>query len=939
MRPGQLGDPMRELREAIIHLDGSEQNVKNLSLDIAPDIQQIGDDVTRFTLECVSELPVKTPVYALLIALIKSNSEEFGLEFSEKFLSRVGEALEHDLMRLDEDKDARTRVKLLVRFIVCASVTNLVSQASAVDVLTRFAEKCVAMSKTKACKNQLNPKAWQPRADFLATVVLSALPWSNGSFAKGTDEVVQGMYKEFARTMEEYMGARDPTFDKCARVLLAKTDSSKEEEENKNNGHEPDALEELWGRVNEADKRGLKGWAVAGIVGVQEPFEQELFSFSTVEAPKITIPDYEEYLNSDSAATALTKFPSRPRLRVINRAQTEGGWEKNDWQPLERFVAEEHVVDTLWAFEPGFRRAALHPATEQLATLPLPADHPERCQYLVAETCFGELLNLPRPRFEPVFYHVVIQDLCKAIPSFPPKMAKTVGELFRAMDRLDEELRERLATWMAHHLSCFDLVWPWKSWVHVSEQPDGSPQREFVRTLLRKLCDLSYPKNVKESIPEAIYDLLPKEAKTINQAYVDSVNAQTNNAIDTIREMLKAKTPSDELEQWLKESSGGLTAEQCLACVATAILVHGQKCITHLDTLMTRYDILLRKLIDHSSTKAKELLEAIVNVWEGSQNAKIAVDRTICAKLCDIAFVAEWAGMKYAENPVLYSDTCGYVLEHATAEEEHALERTRRILHRVHDAEREAEAAGQAAERFLADGLMHEATRAQTAEAAAVELAASLDAGASEMKQFVTVAREKASEITVLCARSCVLKAMELSDQTGADARLNKRIERLLRGFREQLAGKESEVLDACGGKGANPLAFACERALLVSTSSKFSFTVEAAHKKGTGSVKNGRDSNPKYRGVKLYGQEKCRAGNIIVRQLGNKFHAGPGVGTGKDFTLFALRDGEILFKKGAGKKQFVCVVDAVERAAATSRKTKRRELYTPRASAAVESR
>ena len=53
----------------------------------------------------------------------KKQLEEFGLEFSEKFLSRVGEALEHDLMRLDEDKDARTRVKLLVRFIVCASVT------------------------------------------------------------------------------------------------------------------------------------------------------------------------------------------------------------------------------------------------------------------------------------------------------------------------------------------------------------------------------------------------------------------------------------------------------------------------------------------------------------------------------------------------------------------------------------------------------------------------------------------------------------------------------------------------------------------------------------------------------------------------------------------------------------------------------------------------
>lgn len=722
---------MRELRDAIIHLDGSEEQVKGLSQDIGPDIQQIGDDVTRFTLECVTELPVKTPVYALLIALIKSNSEEFGLEFSERFLNKVAEAIEHDLSEIDEDKDARTRVKLLLRFMVCASTVNLISHASAVELLTQFASKCVAMSKENSTE-QLNPKSWQPRADFLATVVLSALPWSNGSFAKGKDEVVQGMYKEFVGTMEEYMSARDPTFDKCARVLLAKDQSTTTENNGQQQKTEPDALEELWGRVNEADKRGLRGWAVAGIVNVQEPFEQELFSFSTVDAPKVTIPDYSHYLQTDSAATALQKFPSRPRLRVINRAQTEGGWEKKDWQPLERFVAEEHVVDTLWAFEPGFRRASLHPATEQLATLPLPSDHPERCQYLVAETCFGELLNLPRSRFEPVFYHVVIQDLCKAIPSFPPKMAKTVGELFRAMDRLDEELRERLATWMAHHLSCFDLVWPWKSWVHVSEQADGTPQREFVRTLLKKLCDLSYPKNVKASIPEAIYDLLPKEAKTVNQVYVDNVNNQTNNSIDTIREMLKTKAPTDEVEAWVKEQSG-LNVEQALACLTTAILVHGQKCITHLDTLLSRYDILLRKLIDQSQTNAKEMLEAIVNVWAGDQNAKIAVDRAICAKLCDISFVAKWAGEKYAE-----------------------------------------------------------------------------------MKQLVHVAREKASEITCLCACACVQRAIQI-DQTCANKDLNKRVERLLRGFREQLGGKEMQVLDASGGRGTNPLAFACERALVLS--------------------------------------------------------------------------------------------------------------------------
>jgi len=68
------------------------------------------------------------------------------------------------------------------------------------------------------------------------------------------------------------------------------------------------------------------------------------------------------------------------------------------------------------------------------------------------------------------------------------------------------------------------------------------------------------------------------------------------------------------------------------------------------------------------------------------------------------------------------------------------------------------------------------------------------------------------------------------------------------------------------------------------------------AHKKAGGSTSNGRDSNPKMRGVKKYGGEAVITGNIIVRQKGTKFHAGEGVGMGKDFTLFALRDGKVKF-------------------------------------------
>ena len=68
------------------------------------------------------------------------------------------------------------------------------------------------------------------------------------------------------------------------------------------------------------------------------------------------------------------------------------------------------------------------------------------------------------------------------------------------------------------------------------------------------------------------------------------------------------------------------------------------------------------------------------------------------------------------------------------------------------------------------------------------------------------------------------------------------------------------------------------------------------AHKKGQGSSRNGRDSNPQFRGVKLYGGQAAKAGAIIVRQRGTKFFAGSNVGMGKDYTLFATADGTIEF-------------------------------------------
>jgi len=90
------------------------------------------------------------------------------------------------------------------------------------------------------------------------------------------------------------------------------------------------------------------------------------------------------------------------------------------------------------------------------------------------------------------------------------------------------------------------------------------------------------------------------------------------------------------------------------------------------------------------------------------------------------------------------------------------------------------------------------------------------------------------------------------------------------------------------------------------------------AHKKGQGASRNGRDSNAQNRGVKKFGGEAVIAGNILVRQVGSSFHAGKNVGTGNDFTLFALIDGFVKFHKGGPRnRRSIHIIATAETAAA----------------------
>ncbi len=84
------------------------------------------------------------------------------------------------------------------------------------------------------------------------------------------------------------------------------------------------------------------------------------------------------------------------------------------------------------------------------------------------------------------------------------------------------------------------------------------------------------------------------------------------------------------------------------------------------------------------------------------------------------------------------------------------------------------------------------------------------------------------------------------------------------------------------------------------------------AHKKGQGSSRNGRDSNPQYLGVKAFGGEKVTAGSVLVRQKGTNFHPGKNVGLGGDHTLFALIDGYVKFERKKNNRKYVSVYESL---------------------------
>lgn len=575
------------------------------------ELEHSEDEILTFLLQCSEQLPHKIPLYGTVIGLLNLENEDL--------VKKILEITQRNLQDALDSGDCNT-IRISMRFLTVLMCSKVVQPSSLVVVF----ETLLSCAATIVDDEKGNP-SWQARADFYITCILSCLPW-------GGSELVEQIPEEIERVMvgiEAYLSIRRRVSDVGLSVF---------EEINKDKLHtEQDFVEDLWGRIQDLSKNS---WKLESVPRPHLLYEAQLVAGKSHDFGPITCPEQPDTpvpLGGVSFGRqkheAELKYPQRiRRLNIFSSSKTE------DVQPIDRFVVEEYLLDVLF-FLNGCRKEC----AACMVGLPVPF----RYEYLMAETIFSQLLLLPQPPFKPMYYTLVIIDLCKSLPgAFPAVVAGAVRALFDRISELDMECRTRLILWFSHHLSNFQFIWPWEEWSYVLELPKWAPQRVFVQEVLDREVRLSYLDKVKQSIEStpALEELLPPKG---GPDFKYTSEEDSNNAEYTLstelNSMVKSKKTSRDIITWLEETVipvNGL--EVGLRVVVQTLLDIGSKSFTHLITVLERYGQVIGKICPNEETQIM-LISEVASFWKNSaQTTAITIDRMMGYRLISNLAIVKW---------------------------------------------------------------------------------------------------------------------------------------------------------------------------------------------------------------------------------------------------------------------------------------------------------
>ncbi|KAG2540789.1 hypothetical protein PVAP13_9NG582600 [Panicum virgatum] len=577
---------------------------------ISREYEHSREAIFEFLLQCAEQLPHKIPFFGVLIGLINLENEDFAKDIVDTTQAKLQDALHNE---------NRDRIRILLRFLSGLMCSKVVVPNSIIETF----ETLLSSAATILDEETGNP-SWQPRADFYVYCILASLPW-------GGPELFEQVPDEFERVLvgiQSYISIRRH-FDDIAFSVF-ETDE----------GHSPnkkDFMEDLWERIQILSR---SGWKAKSVPKPHLPFEAQLvagkshrLSLISCPPPNLTLTS-SEILRGQEKHEADLKYPQRlRRLHIFPTNQAE------NMQPVDRFVVEECILDVLLFFNGCRKECAFY-----LVSLPVSF----RYEYLMAETIFSQLLLLPNPPFRPIYYTLVIIDLCKALPgAFPSVVVGAVHALFDRISNMDMECRTRLILWFSHHLSNFQFIWPWQEWSYVKDLPKWAPQRVFVQEVLEREIRLSYFEKIKQSIEDAaeLEELLPPKAGP-NFKFLSDESTENTDGHKLSKElvaMVRGKKNVRDIILWVEEHvipTNG--AEFALDVVSQTLLDIGSKSFTHLITVLERYGQIISKLCPNEEMQLL-LMDEVSAYWKNStQMTAIAIDRMMGYRLISNLAIVKW---------------------------------------------------------------------------------------------------------------------------------------------------------------------------------------------------------------------------------------------------------------------------------------------------------
>ncbi|WJX77087.1 Nucleic acid dioxygenase ALKBH1 [Trifolium repens] len=594
-------------------------------------------EILEFLLTCAEQLPHKIPFYGTLIGLINLENEDAVKKLVDKTQSKFQDAL---------DTGNCNGIRILLRLMTVMMCSKALQPSSLVDVFETF----LSSAATTVDEEKGNP-LWQPCADFYIACILSCLPWGGAELAEQIPEDIERVMVG----IEAYLSIRKHTSD----TGLSFFENVDEIERDLNN---KDFLEDLWDRIQVLS---TNGWKVESVPRPHLSFEAQLVvgkshEFGTVSCSNLptmsSVPSGVSFGKEKHEAEL--KYPQRiRRLNIFPPSKME------DIQPIDRFVVEEYLLDVLFYFNGSRKECASF-----MVGLPVTF----RYEYLMAETIFSQLLMLPQPPFKPVYYTLVIIDLCKALPgAFPAVVAGAVRALFEKIADLDMECRTRLILWFSHHLSNFQFIWPWEEWAYVLDLPRWAPQRVFVQEVLEREVRLSYWDKVKQSIENApgLEELLPpKGGPNFNLGAEDGKENNEQLLSGQLNEMVKGKAPVREIISWIDESVfPNNSLEVTLRVVVQTLLNIGSKSFTHLITVLERYGQVISKMCPDED-KQIMLIAEVSSFWKSNtQMTAIAIDRMMGYRLVSNLAIVRWVFSEENVEQFHMSDRPWEVLRNAVS--------------------------------------------------------------------------------------------------------------------------------------------------------------------------------------------------------------------------------------------------------------------------------